>query len=93
MVRRLLEKPAAEYAGRTSPKPETRNGCSFSSKIRHSLGDGGREKARMGASQKSEFPISFPFNVREKSSQVKGTARVTALGPARAWSAIGPAPG
>jgi hypothetical protein len=45
-----LENPAAGLAGRASVKPESSDVCSFSSKIRHSLGGGGREKVRMRAS-------------------------------------------
>jgi hypothetical protein len=43
--------PAIGLAGYSSAKPESCDGYSFSSKIRHSLGVGGREKARMRASQ------------------------------------------
>jgi hypothetical protein len=45
-----LENPAPGLAGRASVKPESSDVCSFSSKIRHSLGGGGREKVRMRAS-------------------------------------------
>jgi hypothetical protein len=45
-----LENPAAGLDEGASVRPESSDVCSFSSKIRHSLGGGGREKVRMRAS-------------------------------------------